>query len=282
MCQFKNLLIILVFFCLAVPACTSATSGQYTYKPADHPLSFSSHQSASDAALPPPPNIKTVEHRMASAPMPTFSPSPVVKSAISPPNTAEETPARVVVEVTGSKPYMNPLTIFPKTSEDIPGHAQPRSTVRTSLTEGAATSLNPLTVFPQPPLSGETSTAQEFSRDNAVARAENLQSLRPGSTSPEVALEQLATVYSSLVQWVASQSDNKRTQATISDPELGPKVIAQLDGDYFSAAGLNCRRVRLKLIATAPPIESVSVCREQSGEWALSPRVGKNRFDVNP
>lgn len=74
---------------------------------------------------------------------------------------------------------------------------------------------------------------------------------------------------SAFAAWVGAQAPGSRT--AFDAPELGGRVTVVIDRLYFSAAGLNCKRV---LVFNGSPLgEPVAVCEKDAGEWVLVPRI---------
>ncbi|MFZ0612359.1 MAG: DVU3141 family protein [Desulfobacterales bacterium] len=74
---------------------------------------------------------------------------------------------------------------------------------------------------------------------------------------------------SAFAAWVGAQPPGSRT--AIDAPELGGSVTVEIEREYFSAAGLHCKRV---LVFNGSPLgEPVAVCDKDAGEWVLVPRI---------
>jgi hypothetical protein len=74
---------------------------------------------------------------------------------------------------------------------------------------------------------------------------------------------------SAIVAWIVGQAPGSRT--VIDAPEFGGAVTVKVDGVYFSAAGLHCKRVQV--FNGTPLGEPAAVCENNPGEWILVPRI---------
>ena len=131
--------------------------------------------------------------------------------------------------------------------------------------------MNPLTVFPKAAVAEHPVAAQVF--PGRAKAAENAPP-RELPATPAPATGTSAPAYPSLLAWAASQSGDQKTRATINDPIFGKELVARLDGDYFSAAGLSCRRVKVSPVADGVAAETIAVCRQDQGDWFMAPRGG--------
>jgi len=273
-------IVLFIACCLSVTACTSATSGKYVYRPAEHPLSMSPLHATNNLPAKAP-TRDTAEQNTALNPAPTSQPSANILVAVSAPDESKGSLANIFTSEADSTPDLNPLTVFPKRSSAESVETKLRSDVRMIPDENSGIPLNPLTVFSQQKTPEPLAKPQDISRDNAIAKTRYIQASQPDNTSSSLSTDPSPTIYNSLLQWIATQPDSHRAQATINDPIFGSSVVAQLDGDYFAASGLYCRRVRLKENPSESLFELVAVCKDQDGEWTLAPRVGNNRVNIN-
>ena len=74
---------------------------------------------------------------------------------------------------------------------------------------------------------------------------------------------------SAIVAWIVGQEPGSRT--VIDAPEFGGAVTVKVDRDYYSAAGLHCKRVQV--FNGTPLGEPAAVCEKKPGEWILAPRI---------
>lgn len=61
------------------------------------------------------------------------------------------------------------------------------------------------------------------------------------------------------------------TATTVDDPQFGPQVHVQLEDNFISATGENCRRATVR--SQRQEAEVIVICRDGQGVWRLAPRV---------
>jgi len=74
---------------------------------------------------------------------------------------------------------------------------------------------------------------------------------------------------SAIVTWIVGQTPGSRTE--IDAPEFGGAVTVKVDREYYSAAGLRCKRVQV--FNGSPLGEPVAVCEKKPGEWVMESRI---------
>jgi hypothetical protein len=74
---------------------------------------------------------------------------------------------------------------------------------------------------------------------------------------------------SAMVTWIVGQAPGSRTE--IDAPEFGGAVTVKVDREYYSAAGLHCKRVQV--FNGSPLGEPVAVCEKKPGEWVMESRI---------
>jgi len=287
----------LVVLCLAISACTSATFGRYSYKPADHPLSFTSSQKVAEnpeEAQSPPvtPPLQATETKSVPVLAQTSAVNTSQRSIVSSNDTEEALPAIATIEQSSTTPYMNPLTVPTSRAAAAANHPATRAQNKPFPEKTNGIPINPLTVSPKtdgikvgigfqrpehqlfPKNTGSPDTLRGGSPPLLSSEsATSLSMIGQNTNNPkEIHPDTKGSLSQTLTEWISSQSDSNKTDAIINDPELGDNIRVHSEGIYFSAIGLECYRVKARAGRVLNP-ENIAVCHGENGNWFKAPRV---------